>query len=161
MNIEKTFVVKKFVYGKDHMVTDPENGTKSICSETKVCNLTKELQRVTFWLQRILIRISLTEYLQCFNGNLRALSCANRLLKDSCYRYCCSGSYFCKLFFRKFGSIKYKLNIIYCRTIVKGNKSHILTGALCAYPSHQSDLPIITRAREELLYICLFHIKND
>ena len=63
MEIVESVLMEILVDGDCHIVTDAEDAAEEVGTRTEVSLLAKELHRVTFLLERILVRIAVTEHL--------------------------------------------------------------------------------------------------
>src|SRR5450759_3973713 len=74
MKIEESFIVKIFMNGKCHCMTDPQYCTESICPWTEISDLPQEFHRVTFLLKRVSLCITFTINFYGVSRNFHALS---------------------------------------------------------------------------------------
>ena len=126
MQIHKTLFVKELVNGKRHGIAQTKYRTKGICTRTQVPHFPQELERMTFLLQRVSLRICSTQ-----QGNLLSLHFHTLLLprrsdqtpRNSNTSACCYVAQQ-RLFY--FARIDYNLQHGSTRAIVECKKHHIL-----------------------------------
>ena len=66
MKIKKSFVIKIFVDGKSHVMSDTQHGSERIRTWAQVRNLPEKFKRMPFLLQRKCFRIGSTIHFNFF-----------------------------------------------------------------------------------------------
>ena len=135
MEIEEPSVMEKFMNGISHVMTNTEYRTECIRTWTEMSDLTQELHRMAFFLQRISIRIGRTVNFYFSSLDLHILAFSLRLHQRTVYtdtRTCC---YRLQKFFAQLVHVYNDLNIIYCRTVIQGYETNLFTTTAGTDPS--------------------------
>ena len=135
MEIEEPSVMEKFMNGISHVMTNTEHRSECIRTWTEMSDLTQELHRMAFFLQRISIRIGRTVNFYFSSLDLHILAFSLRLHQRTVYtdtRTCC---YRLQKFFAQLVHVYNDLNIIYCRTVIQGYETNLFTTTAGTDPS--------------------------
>ena len=151
MKIYESLVVEEFMNGECHGVTDAEHSPEGIGPEPHVGYCPQILKGSVFLLKREAhwVTFSKNLYLLClyFNG----LSAADGFSKRSSNLQACpSGDFLYGFFVDNVTSGDY-LDVLYCRTIVKGYELNLFVASFCPYPAFCHDLLPGSAAKQEVL----------
>ena len=142
-----------------HVMTDAEHRTESIRTGTQVSNLTQEFQRMTFLLQRICI-ITSTQHFNLTSLNLSLLTGTYRLRQFTVHTQTGTGGNIFQHLLIKVCQIYYNLHIIYCRTVIQGDKINLFTTSAGTNPAFHVDHSAEIFALQHVNNLCstnLFH----
>ena len=140
IEIEETTVVEEFVDCISQRVAYAEHRAESVCARTQMSLLAQEFESVSFFLQRISLRIGSAVDFKRFRLHLGSLTLALRLHEFAFYvdaRTRCDGF---QILVREFLHIEDNLKVLYCRAVVESHKLHMLVAAARAHPAFHTNV---------------------
>ncbi len=159
MEIDETFLMEKSMDSYRHVMTNAEHCTKSIRTGTQVSNLTQKLQCMAFLLQRICI-ITSSQNFNFTSLNLSFLAGTYRFRQFTIHAQTSTGSNVFQHLFIKVCQIYHNLHIIYCRTVIQGDKINLFTTSAGTNPAFHVDHSAKIFALQYVNNLCstnLFH----
>ena len=161
VEVEETALVEESVDGVSHVMADTADSTEGVGTGTQVSNLAEELHRVSLLLQGIAVGVGLAIEFDIPGLDLHTLSGALRLHQLSFHADTGTRSDTAQQTFVEIGQIHHHLYVVYGRTVVQGNKSHILVTALGAHPALYNDIganQLLRSVGEQLFDFSSFHV---
>ena len=140
VEIEETTVVEEFVDCISQRVAYAEHRAESVCARTQMSLLAQEFESVSFFLQRISLRIGSAVDFKRFRLHLGSLTLALRLHEFAFYvdaRTRCDGF---QILVGEFLHIEDNLKVLYCRAVVESHKLHMLVAAARAHPAFHTNV---------------------
>ena len=140
VEIEETTVVEEFVDCISQRVAYAEHRAESVCARTQMSLLAQEFESVSFFLQRISLRIGSAVDFKRFRLHLGSLTLALRLHEFAFYvdaRTSCDGF---QILIGEFLHIEDNLKVLYCRAVVESHKLHMLVAAARAHPAFHTNV---------------------
>ena len=145
--------------GNRHVVTNAENGTKSVGAQTQMRIFTHVFKALSLLLHGIVRRAKTIDF-DGFALDFYTLACTLTLYQCSCYPDTCACSNAFELFSIHRCGVDNNLNVVDGRTIVERNEINSLTVSVGAHPSFHEYIVIKVDAFEGVDYFCSFHFQS-
>ena len=139
MEIEESMLMEIGMYSHCHIVADTHHGTECIGTQTHMGMLTHILECLAFLLHGIVITAK-TQHLNLLSLNLDSLTGADALYHDTLYAQAGTGGDLLHKVLTELFQISHNLNILDCRSVIKGDEVHGLAAAFGSYPSFDDNL---------------------
>ena len=162
VEIEESPVVEILVYRVGHGVADAQYGSERVRARAQVGDLAQELERMSFFLQRIGFRVGGPVQLDALGLYLDGLPRTERLDQTALDLYARSGRNLFEQAVVESGDIGHDLNVVNDRTVVDGDEGHVLISPFGPYPSFDDHVRSRRRRSEQLRDFCsaVWHISS-
>ena len=153
MEIEEPFLMEELMNGDSHIVTNAEHSAERIRTRTQMGYLTKELHRVSLFLQRICI-VASSQHFDFTSLDFGFLTGAYRFRQHAVHAQTSAcGNIFQHLLI-EVRQIHHNLHIIYCRTVVQRDKINLLTTSAGTNPAFHVDHSAKILALQQVNNLC-------